>query len=237
MKIAVADDDRQSYGYLKLCLSELLGNAAEITYFASGEEFLSACRPEEYDLIILDIFMGGLTGMEVAHKIRETDKTVKIAFATTSNEYASESYEVNACYYLHKPFGKEQVKAMLDRIDLAIIEQMRTVKLPDGTNIILRDILYADYAAHCITLHTKKGDDRIVRANFSEIEEILCTYPYFFSPTKGIIINFYEAAAKSRDTFTMSDGKLVPISRRKAKEVQEAYSSFLFESLRKGDER
>ena len=95
--------------------------------------------------------------MDVAREIRKSDREVRLVFSTTSNEFASESYEVNACYYLLKPFGKDRVKAMLDRIDLAQLEKMRTVQLPDGTTIVLRDIIYADYAAHCTTLHCKHG--------------------------------------------------------------------------------
>ena len=111
---------------------------------------------------------------------------------------------------------------MLDRIDLAQIEKMRTVQLPDGTSVVLRDIIYTDCAAHCITLHCKYGKSISVRANFSEI------------PSKGIIVNFYEVAVQNADTFIMSDGCRIPISRRKSKEVMDAYSSFLFEQLRKG---
>ena len=234
MRIAVVDDDIRVYEHLKACFGELLGTAAKLSYYASGEDFLSVWQPDAFDLIVLDIFMGKLTGMDVARKIRKTDRAVKIAFGTSSNEYASESYEVNACYYLHKPFGKERVKAMLDRLNLAEVERMRTARLPDGTSILLRSILYADCVSHSITLHCKGGRSVSVRANFFEIENLLCAYPYFFSPTKGMVINFYEVSAQGRDTFTMSDGKLVPISRRKAKEVRDAYSSFLFERLRNG---
>lgn len=234
LKIAVVDDEIQFYRNLQANLKEALGDFAEITYFSSGESFLAAWKAEAFDLIILDIFMDGITGMEVAREVRKTDSDIKIAFSTTSNEFASESYEVNACYYLHKPFGAEQVKAMVDRLNLAEIELRRTIKLPDGTNAVLRNILYADCAAHFITLHSK-GPDIVLRANFSEIEKLLCTYPYFVSPTKGIIINFYEVAKQNHDAFIMSDGTPIPISRRKANDVLEAYSSFLFAMLRKGE--
>lgn len=237
MKIAVVDDDFQLYQRLQAYLEALLGDFAEITYFSDGEAFLEAWREEGFDLILLDIFMDGITGMEVAVRVRETDSDVKIAFCTTSNEFASESYEVNACYYLHKPFGIEQVKAMLDRLSLTELEQKRTVKLPDGTNVVLRGIIYADCAAHFITLHNRQHKDIVLRASFSEIEQLLCAYPYFISPTKGVIINFYEVAKQNHDTFIMSDGTHIPISRRKAGEVLEAYSSFLFAELRKGDEQ
>lgn len=236
LKIAVVDDDIQIYRDLRSYLEELLGDFAEITYYASGESFLEAWKSKSFDLIILDIFMDALTGMEVAQMIRKTDPHVKIAFSTTSNEFASESYEVNACYYLHKPFGKERVKAMMDRLDLAEMEKKRIVVLPDGTNVPLRRIIYVDYAFHFITVHLKQQNDIVLRANFSEIENLLCAYPYFICPTKGVIINFYEVAKQKHDIFIMSDETHIPISRRKATEVLKAYSSFLFAELRKGED-
>ena len=237
MRIAIIDDDIRMYEHLQTYLNELLGASAGITYFQNGEAFLQAWQPKAFDLIILDIFMDNLTGMDVAREIRKTDRDVRIVFCTTSNAFASESYEVNACYYLHKPFGKDRVKAMLDRIDLAQVEKMRTVQLPDGTSVVLRDIIYADCASHCVTLHGKQNQNTVLRVNFAEIEPLLCEYSYFFSPTKGIVINFYEVASQGSNTFRMSDGSLIPISRRKAKEVLDAYSSFLFEQLRRGGEK
>lgn len=227
----------QEYGRLKGYLDELLGASAVLTYFPSGEDFLQHWHPGAFELVVLDIFMDKLTGMDVAREIRRTDNEVRLVFSTTSNEFASESYEVNACYYLHKPFGKDRVKAMLDRIDLAQLERMRAVQLPDGTNVVLRDIIYADYDSHCTMLHCKHGKAISVRANFSKIEALLCAYPYFFTPSKGLIVNFHEVITQNTDTFSMSDGSRIPISRRKAKEVLDAYSSFLFARLRKGGDR
>jgi DNA-binding LytR/AlgR family response regulator len=237
LRIAIVDDDAQMRTRLRDCLNDLLGNSAGIAVFPSGEDFLAGWEAGRFDVILLDIFMESLTGMDVARKIRETDGQVKLVFCTTSNEFASESYEVNACYYLRKPFGRERLKAMLDRLDLAEMEKLRTVRLPDGTSVALRDVIYADAAAHRVTLHCKRGGDVTVRASFSEIEALLCAYPYFFCPSKGLLINFYEVTAQNMDTFTMSDGTRVPISRRKAKEVSEAYSSFRFDLLRKDGER
>jgi len=144
LRIAIVDDDIRMYECLQTYFGELLGSSAELTYFKSGEDFLRAWQPDAFELIVLDIFMDKLTGMDVAREIRKTDSDVRIAFGTTSNEFASESYEVNACYYLHKPFDRERVKAMLDRIDLAQVEKERTIQLPDGKSVVLRDIIYAD---------------------------------------------------------------------------------------------
>ena len=125
---------------------------------------------------------------------------------------------------------------MLDRLDLTEMEALRTVSLPGGTRVRLRSILYADCASHCVTLHCKHGKNIVLRTNFSEISALLCAYPYFFSPTKGVLVNFHEVASQNGSTFQMHDGALIPISRRKTKEVLDAYSSFLFDQLRKGDD-
>ena len=234
MKIAIVDDDKQIHNLLTSLLDDQLGSGAEIQSFLSGEAFLAAWRPGAFDLILLDIFMSGRTGVDIAREIRKTDPEVKIVFSTSSNEFASESYEVNACYYLRKPFGVGRVKAMLDRLNLAEIEEKRALRLPDGSYVVLRQVLYVDFAAHRVVFHCKNQQNLAVRANFTEMEEQLCAYPYFFSPTKGVVVNFYEVKNLSGDVFCLSDVSLIPISRRKAKEVMEAYSSFRFDRLRKG---
>ena len=237
MKIALVDDDPRALAQLEQYLTEQLGRETEISRYGSGEALLADWRPGAFELVVLDIYMGGATGMEVARRLRADDGQVRLAFATSSNDFASESYEVGACYYLRKPFRPEGVRAMLERLDLEALERSRRLRLPDGSQVVLRSIRYAASDGHRVTLHCKRGGDVTVRASFSEIEALLCAYPYFFCPSKGLLINFYEVTAQNMDTFTMSDGTRVPISRRKAKEVSEAYSSFRFDLLRKDGER
>lgn len=235
MRIAFVDDDPNEMHILRTYIRKLTDSKTTmIDEFPNGETFLTHWSSGTYDLIILDIFMGTLTGVDVARKIRLTDSTVRLVFCTTSNEFACESYEVNACYYLRKPFGEDQVRAMLDRLNLEELEFSRSLSLPDGQSVILRDIIYADYTSHRMTFHCKKSGEVIARLTFAQIEPMLCEYPYFYSPSRGIIVNFYEVSDQKDDTFVMSDGSYLPISRRKSKDVINAYSSFRFQQLRKG---
>ena len=235
MQVAFVDDDPNELNILRTYMSSLTDSATtSIDDFSNGDDFLSHWTAGLYDLVVLDIFMENLTGVDVAREIRKTDSNVRIVFCTTSNEFASESYEVNACYYLHKPFGEENVKNMLDRLNLTELELSRSISLPDGQSVILRDIIYADYTSHRMTFHCKKCGEIVSRLSFAEIEPKLCAYPYFYSPSRGVIINFYEVSTQKDDTFVMSDGSYLPISRRKAKDVINAYSSFRFQLLRKG---
>ena len=62
----------------------------------SGEALLAHFAPNAFDIIFLDIYMTGITGMEVARKIREQDTHCQLIFTTTTGEFAVDSYEVGA---------------------------------------------------------------------------------------------------------------------------------------------
>lgn len=237
MKIALVDDDRATLERLTELISRqlsLLGDSGHrIDTYQSGEEFLVAWSAGTYDLIVLDIFMGGVLGIDVAHKIRETDREVRLVFCTSSNEFACESYEVGAHYYLHKPFTEAGIKRMLDRLDLEIMELTRAVTLPDGQGIVLRNILFTQYFSHTAEIYSKKRDTIRSRISQTELEALLCEYPYFFCCSKGVIVNFHEVAQLKDDAFILTNGSSVPISRRKAKAVHDAYTKFRFEQMRK----
>ena len=98
MRVAFIDDDPNELKILHTYFNDLTDSSTiSIDDFSSGEEFLSRFTAGLYDLVILDIFTGDLTGVDVARKIRETDHNVRLVFCTTSNDFASESYEVAAC--------------------------------------------------------------------------------------------------------------------------------------------
>lgn len=237
MRIALIDDEKSSLDRLCGLINEHVGSKVSIDRFISGEEFMEGFKADIYDLIITDIFMDKLTGIETARKIRKKDKNVKLVFCTSSNEFACESYEGNACYYLRKPYTEESFSAMLDRLELEKLELSRSVKLPDGQSIVLRNVIYADFASHCVTFHNKLGENIVSRVSFADVEPLLCANSYFCSPSKGMIVNFYEVVAQNDNVFVMSDETRIPISRRKAKEVTEAYAEFRFELLRSGGEK
>ena len=217
---------------LEQYLTEQLGRETEISHYGSGEALLADWRPGAFELVVLDIYMGGATGMEVARRLRADDGQVRLAFATSSNDFASESYEVGACYYLRKPFRPEGVRAMLERLDLEALERSRRLRLPDGSQVVLRSIRYAASDGHRVTLHCKDGD-RTLRTSFAAVEPLLCAYPCFCGICRGVVVNFHEVAGRQEDVFLLKDGTRLPISRRRLREVQEAYSAFRFDRLRK----
>ena len=237
MKIALVDDELNQLLHLKKLLASqldtLIPEASHlIDTYRSGQSFLDHWTAGQYDVIILDIFMGGITGVEVAKKIRLTDRDVKLVFCSHSNEFATESYEVNAQYYLLKPATQGSITNMLRRLNLELIQLQEFVTLPDGHDVILRDIVFTEYYNHVVTLYMKNKESYRIRTNHAIVEDLLTPCGFIHSPSKGILVNFHEVTAVSDDSFTMSEGTVLPISRRKNKEIQTAYIKFRFQKMR-----
>ena len=148
MRLAFVDDD---YGEIKKLTTmidkELQGtvySSCTKQLFSTGETFLSVWKPGMYDIVFLDIFMDQLTGVDVARQIRKTDASVKIIFCTTSNEFASESYCVDASFYLVKPFSQNMVHTMVQKLIKVDSRLSLFITLPNDRKLYLRDIIYGE---------------------------------------------------------------------------------------------
>lgn len=237
MRIAIIDDDRIQQKQLHDMIADKLTEYGYTGYiidmFQSGEVFLEKGFDDFYDIIVVDIYMGKLTGIDLARKIRSIDEEVRIVFCSSSNEFAAESYELNASYYIRKPVSSRQVGLMLKRMNLDVIEKNRTVMLPDGHRIVLRDIIYTDYFNHAVTIHMKGAEPYRIRISQNQMEMLLLDYDYFFSPVKGIIVNFYEVVRSTDEDFVLRNGRTVHITRRKSREAKERYLKLRFDRLKR----
>lgn len=233
MRIAIVDDDSFQLNFLyyliKMELDSISAKEHFIDKYESGLHFLESWTPGSYDLIILDIMMEHLTGIEVAHKIREKDTHVRLAFCTASNEFASESYEVNAQHYLLKPITRDSISKLFQRLKLDDMEQERILHLPDGHPVILRNIIYTEYSNHVITFYIRNEAPYRIRITQAETEGLLFPHGFFISPYKGITVNLHAIDDITEDTLTMCDGTKLMITRRKLKEVRDAYKLFRLE--------
>lgn len=118
-KIAICDDeqkDRDFVAALSRRWAEQRGNTVELTEFSSAEQFLF-CYGEQsdYDILLLDIEMGQMDGVQLAKQLRQKNETIQIVFVTGYSDYISEGYEVAALHYLMKPVREEKFFSVLDR--------------------------------------------------------------------------------------------------------------------------
>ena len=237
MRIALVDDEAIQLQHLENLLASELNSlehdtSHKIDTYPNGQTFLDHWETGNYDVVILDIFMGGITGVDVAKKIRLTDPDVKLVFCSRSNEFAAESYQVNAQYYLVKPATQGSISNMMKRLNVNRIQRDKICTLPDGHVVLQHQILYTEYHNHVISIHLKDGEVYRLRANHSDLEKLLIPCGYICSPSKGILINVHEVTQMMDTNVLMSDGTSLPIARRKSKDIQNAYTKFRFDKMR-----
>ncbi len=234
MKLAIVDDERAQCQLLEEYMKEALTRRGirepEITCFTSSAGFLEGWKPGAYDLILLDIYIDTLNGVQIAQRIRQRDENVMLVFCTSSNEFATQSYEVNARYYLQKPVTPEKISRMLDRIDLERMKSARIIQLPDGFRVLLRRLMYTNYVNHVVTFYFHGMESHSLYITQSQVEQLLAM-PGFYAPNKGSIVNLAMVRKVTSDSFLMKDDQLIPIARRRYKEAREAYTRFHFRQL------
>ena len=129
LRLAICDDLPEEREAL-LALLEQAPIATVCAQFASSEELLEAFRPGGFDLLLMDIYMDGMTGVEAVRKIREMDETIPIAFTTTSTEHTLESYRLSVLKYLEKPVRQKDINDLLHLVKLRHPAKRRDAKNP-----------------------------------------------------------------------------------------------------------
>ena len=237
LKIAICDDDPVELGRIVSMLSEYLdinNYLADIDTYSSGEEFLSS-DIKKYQLTVLDIFMGDINGIDTAKKLMELHPECKIIFCSTSNAYASESYDVNALRYLNKPLEIEKFFGTLDKF-FHIYTSMKTITVKQNRmdeNIYINEIIWVEADGHKAVIHTRNGDV-VTRTPFSQICKCLADSD-FVKPIRYAFISLKYVAAVPSDVFSMKNGDTVPISRDMRSAMKKAFPEFkMKEMLRNG---
>ncbi|MGB5257420.1 MAG: LytTR family DNA-binding domain-containing protein [Woeseiaceae bacterium] len=112
MKVLVVDDEKPARDRLRQLLEdeadyEVVGDAG------NGEEALSLAAKLKPDIVLLDIRMPGLDGIETAHHLNELEHTPAVVFATAYDEYAIDAFEARAVGYVLKPVRRPRLIAAL----------------------------------------------------------------------------------------------------------------------------
>lgn len=116
-KIIIADDDQE---ILELISTTLSAGGFEVSQFENGTDALAAINDEKPDLVILDITMPGLTGLEVLEKMKTNLATAKIpvVFLTADGDQHSRlrGLKGGAVEYFDKPFDAVMLRRRIERI-------------------------------------------------------------------------------------------------------------------------
>jgi len=114
--VAVVDDDPSM---LKAAADLLDAHGFSASLFTSAEEFLDSGEAEHVDCLLLDIHLGGLSGIELRQRLSASDPTLPVIFMTATDDdtVRQQALGVGCVAWLRKPF---QARQLLDALDRAI---------------------------------------------------------------------------------------------------------------------
>jgi two-component system response regulator AlgR len=117
MRILIADDEALARGRLQTLLGGLVPAPELVAEAANGLDALQLSMKFKPDLVLLDIRMPVLDGLECARELARLPESPAIIFTTAYDEYALQAFEVCACDYLLKPVRPGRLAAALDRAE------------------------------------------------------------------------------------------------------------------------
>lgn len=233
-RIAICDDDAAEIAAIRALLeryAEQKGLTIQVSVYHDGSELISAYEDEGayFDLILLDILMGNVTGIDAALRLRRNGVRTPLIFFTASRDYAVESYEVDATGYLVKPVDDKKLYAALDKI----FSKMNCPRLAlhihnDIRYFYYNDILFFESRDHATYVTLESGDTLRCTETLAALEAELARDPRFYRCYKGYLINL-DHVQQMDDVFVLAGGYRVPYRVRDKKKIAADYYRYFLQ--------
>lgn len=225
-RIAICDDEQNQIEYITSIVASWSaheGHGCEIRTFASAEAFLFEYEEDKaYDILLLDVEMKNINGIELAKRIRKDNNRAEIIFITSHFEFVGEGYEVDALHYLIKPISAEKLTQVLTKAAEKIsVEPPSVVISCEGETVKLyeADIRYVESFLHYIVIHTKDKEYKI-KENISVFENRVSDD--FYRVHRSYLVSLKHITRISRTSVNIGNTEL-PLSRGKYDDINRAF--------------
>jgi two-component system response regulator AlgR len=174
LKVLIVDDESPARERLRSMLAEI-ADIEVIGEAANGHEALTATSNLNPDVVLLDVRMPGMDGLEAARHLNVLEEPPAVIFTTAYDQYAVQAFEAHAVGYLLKPVRREQLAASLVRAGRLTRAQLQKLasgaearrthnaaRLREGLKLIpIEEVQYFLADQKYTTVHHLKGEDLI----------------------------------------------------------------------------
>ncbi len=232
----IVEDDPQAAETLRAHLERYAaerGTSFSVEILPSALEFLEGTRPA--DVVFMDIGLPGVSGMEAAEVMRQTDELTPLIFVTDLAQYAVRGYQVDALDFMVKPVTYEDFALRMGRA-MRVMDRNAggtvSVATDEGLRVIAeKDVVYVEIFRHDLYWHvTGSAQPLHARGTLTRVAEELGA-ERFCRVSASHLINMGQLALIRPGSVVMSDGTEVVISRRRRREVLETLTRYMGGSL------
>lgn len=227
IRIAICDDDQTAVSlHANIARNSLqacgIGNEI-ITYTQSSNLLYDIVEDNLfYDLILLDIEMPGVSGMEIPVQIKPCLPNVKIIFVTSHIEYAIDAFELSIFRYVPKRnLEKRLVTAITDAAKLIELEAGQEYIIQTNSRmekIPFKEIFYIQRDGKNASIVSSSGVSK-VRKSLQQVYDELDAQEFIFID-RGCIVNIIQVMKISGGMAVLKNGEQLPISRSHLQEVK-----------------
>ena len=182
LRVLLVDDESLARARLRVLLADCRAPSADVlAEAATAVQAITAIRQQAFDVILLDVRMPGMDGVQLAQAIASMPEAPAVVFVTAHAEHAVQAFEVQAVDYLTKPVRLERLQQALQKVErlaqiniglqpdligevLIIQDRGRTERVP------LAEVLYLKAELKYITVRTATHS-YIFDGALSELEE------------------------------------------------------------------
>ena len=229
-KIVICDAEQAYLEYIHTIITawaEAKGHSCEIVTFPSAEAFLFAYEADKaFDILLLDIEMKEMSGIDLAKRIRKDNNRAEIIFVTSHFEFYGEGYEVDALHYLIKPIAREKLCDVMDKaVEKLSVEPPYVIITSEGGTVKLyeSEILYVEAYSHYISIFTKDREYK-VKEKISAFEARLSNA--FYRIHRSYLVSLKNIIRISRTSVCVEGGAELPLSRGKYDDINYAFIKY-----------
>lgn len=233
--IAICDDEQGECNKI-ITLLELYKNTCSscdftVVCFSAAHTLYDRLQSGVFfDLLLLDIYMPGKTGIELAMDLRKCGNESPIIFLTTSKEHAVEAFLIDAVQYLIKPLEQSRFFSVLDKVFGQIAKDQRGYLLPriDGEvrRIAIRNLVYSESQNQYQCLHLSNNEEVRVRMTLTQLYESISVYPDFARVGSSYIVHLGYVDSLNSKAIKLITGKEIWLPRGSYSLLKKQYFAF-----------
>ena len=225
MKIAVCDDETKILEDIKGIILNLYPGY-DVNLFSSGEEFLES--GEKPDVLLLDIDMPGMSGMDVASKLAEKETDTLMVFVTAHDELVYDSFKYHPFAFVRKTYLREELSGVLKDCRLKIDKKNKHYVFKSGFETVslpLDEILYFESFANYLTVKTNTLEYK-TRSTISGAQSELEKND-FLRIHKGFLVNLEHVKTVKTDELLLDNDETLPIGKSYSEEARKVILKYM----------